>query len=932
MLKTIRQAKKEARKQAKQDRAALKQIRKERILLSKEERIKLKKLDTARRKAALAIRKADVKAMSKADARVAKKYDRAYWKRYNRARRTIISWSVVLAVILAIGIPVGILVNEFKAVAARGSDYDQNAFDATMVQARQVGLNIEAEGLVLLKNEDNLLPLAIRKVNVFGVSAYAPVLGGSGSAIGSGQGTNLLAALDSVEVEYNPALVELYQTWATEQKQNNESPISVLNILAAAYSKVEAPYTYFTEDVLSAAREYSDTAIIIISRNAGEQNDTTIEALLLTEDEQKTFELVANTFDNVIVLINTANQMELGWVNQYPSIKSVMWIGNPGQDGMLSVAQALVGQVNPSGRMADTYIYDLNSNPASVNFGDYTYNDIQDLVPVSPLASLTSFAYGKFVQYEEGIYVGYRFYETYYLGDEAGYRNAVLYPFGYGLSYTSFEWELVSFDASADQITVEVKVTNTGAMAGKDVVEVYYSAPYYPESGIEKSAVNLAAYGKTDMLEPGQSQTLTITYDTNDMASYSMVLGHYILEHGDYAVRISTDVHTPVITETYVVASNVEITNDPVTGTETTNLFDFVNGGLTYMSRSDFDGTYPTSPTGDDFNAPASVIEELTYTPSITTEGTIPTTGADNGILLADLQGLAYDDPLWEKFLDQFTVSEMANLFAKGGYGTIAIPRLGIPETAEFDGPMAISNAFGGRFSFSFPSETVTASTWNTQLANEMGRIQSIFAKIYDFQGWYAPAINIHRTASEGRNAEYYSEDPVLSGTMAAAETRGAQEGGLVVTIKHFAVNEQETNRQGLKTWTNEQAMREIYLRPFEIAVKQGGAHGVMSSYNAIGAIQTGASRALLTDLLRNEWGFQGYIVSDFTMPYVNAEADAVDYTYAGVDLMLDPFTGSLVAGNIRDQYKVDPIGMGIALRNSMHNICYMILQTNIFK
>ena len=928
MLKTIRQAKKEARAQAKQDRAALKQRRKERSLLPKEERAKLNKQDAAEMKAASAKRKAEIKAMPKADARVAKNYDRSYWKRYYRTRRALISWSVVLAVILAIGIPVGILVNEFNAVAAKGSNYDQKAYDAAMVQASEAGLQIEAEGLVLLKNENNVLPLATRKVNIFGVSAYAPVLGGSGSAIGSGQGTNLLAALDSVGVEYNPALVELYQTWATEQKQNNKSPISVINILATASSKAEAPYTYFTQDVLSAAREYSDTAIIMISRNAGEQSDTSIARLSLSEDEQKTFELVANAFDNVIVLINTANQMELGWVNQYPSIKAVVWIGNPGLNGMLSVGQALVGQVNPSGRMADTYVYDLNSNPASVNFGDYTYNNLQDLQPAT---SVTSFEYGKFVQYEEGIYVGYRFYETYYLGNEAGYRKAVLYPFGYGLSYTTFKWELVSFDASADKITTVVKVTNTGAVAGKDVVEVYYSAPYYPESGIEKSAVNLAAYAKTDMLAPGQSQTLTITYDTNDMASYSMQLGHYLLEHGDYAVRISTDVHTPVITETYTVASNIEISNDPVTGNKITNLFDFVNGGLTYMSRSDFAGTYPTAPTGNDFTAPASVIEALTAKHAITTVGMVPTTGANNGIMLADLKGLDYNDPLWNKYLDQFTVSEMANFAARGGYGTIAIPRLGIPVTSEFDGPMAIANAFSGMFSYQFPSEIVTASTWNTQLANEMGRMQSIFAKVFGFQAWYAPAMNIHRTATEGRNGEYYSEDPILSGTMAAAETRGAQDGGLVVTIKHFALNEQETNRQGVNTWANEQAMREIYLKPFEIAVKQGGAHGVMSSYNAIGPIQTGASQALITDLLSNEWGFQGYVVSDFSLPAVNPEVNQVDYLYAGVDLMLDPFLGHFTANDLMAQYKADPIGMGIALRNSAHDIGYMILQSNAF-
>ena len=908
MLKTIRQAKKEARARAKQDRAALKQRRNERRVLPKEERAKLNKQDAAEMKAATAKRKTEIKAMSKADARVAKNYDRAYWKRYNRTRRAIISWSVILAVILAIGIPVGNLIQKYNILAAQGSGYDQNAFNAEMVKAGDLGLQIEAEGLVLLKNEGNVLPLTTRKVNVFGVRAYSPVLSAPGNAVTAG--VNLYAALDSVGVEYNPALFDMYKKFIPVDEKKYSLLREVYKLITSPNATLsEVPYADFTDAVLSAARDYSDTAIYVISRVAGEQNDTSIPVLALSVDEQKTIELIANRFDNVIVLVNTANQMELGWVNQYPSVKAVMWIGRPGQNGMTSVAQALVGQVNPSGRMVDTYVYDLSSTPASENFGDYTYNDEK----------------GKFVQYEEGIYVGYRFYETYYLGDEAGYRKAVLYPFGYGLSYTTFDWELVSFDANADQITVRVKVTNIGAAAGKDVVEVYYSAPYYPESGIEKSAVNLAAYAKTDMLAPGQSQTLTITYDTNDMASYSMELGHFILEHGDYAVRISTDVHTAVITEIYTIASNIEITNDPVTGTEITNLFDFVNGDLTYMSRSDFDGTYPTSPAGADLNAPASVIDEINFKPAITTEGTVPTTGANNGIMLADLKGLAYNDPLWEKFLDQFTVNEMADLAANAGYQTIPIDRLGMPHTIHCEGPMFIDNPFGGLFAFMWPMESVIASSWNTQLAIDYGTIDGEFAKIFGFSVWYAPATNIHRTQTEGRNGEYYSEDPVLSGTMAASETIGAQAQGLVVTLKHFALNEQETNRSGLITWANEQSMREIYLRPFEIAIKDGGAHGVMSSYNKIGAIPTSASHALLTNLIRNEWGFQGYVIADFSPASGNTIGS---YIYAGNDLMMDPFSGSSGAKVIEDQYKIDPIGMGIALRNNTKHVAYMLLQT----
>jgi beta-glucosidase len=937
MLKTIRQAKKEARAQAKQDRAAFKQRRKERSLLPKEERAKLNKQDAAEMKAASAKRKAEIKAMPKADAKVAKNYDRAYWRRYNQSRRATIVWSVILIVVLVIGTPIGYILTKFSHLAAQGSGYDQNAFGAEMVKAGDLALQIEGEGLVLLKNEGNILPLTTTKVNVFGISAYSPVLSASGSAVSSGAGGNLYDALHSVNVEYNPALFAMYQNWIAGPDDGGIKSNPIYKILTTPLGTGELPYTNLTPDELSAARVYSDTAIYVISRMAGETNDISITELALTVDEQKTIELMASTFDNVIVLINTANQMELGWVNQYPSVKAVMWIGRPGQNGLVAVAQALVGQVNPSGRMADTYVYDFNSIPASVNFGDFTYNDSHGNPIINAPTPVTEYyandGYGKFVQYKEGIYIGYRFFETYYLGDEAGYRKAVLYPFGYGLSYTSFKWELVSFDANADKVTVQVKVTNTGAVAGKDVVEVYYSAPYYPESGIEKSAVNLAAYGKTDMLAPGQSQTLTITYDTNDMASYSMQLGHYILEHGDYAVRISTDVHTPVFTETYTVASNIEITNDPVSGNKITNLFDFVNGGLTYMSRSDFDGTYPTAPTGADLNAPASVIEALTAKHAITTEGTLPTTGVNNGIMLADLKGLDYNDPLWEKFLDQFTVREMADLASNAGYQTISIDRLGMPHTIHCEGPMAIDNPFGGLFAYSWPMPGVLASTWNTQLAVDYGTINGEFAKIFGFTAWYAPAINTHRTPMEGRNGEYYSEDPVLTGTTAASQTIGAQAQGLVVTLKHFALNEQETNRNALHTWANEQSMREIYLKPWEIAIKDGGAHGVMSSYNDIGAIKTGSSHALLTDLIRTEWGFQGYVIADFVIPLVAyADYPLADFIYAGNDLMMDPIFGPFIVYDILNQYKVDPIGMGTALRNNTKHVAYMLLQTAVFE
>lgn len=789
----------------------------------------------------------------------------------------------------------------------------------TMEKSKKIAEQMEDEGLVLLKNDNSLLPLADKKVSVFGIASCCLSLSGGGSGSVNGDNAiNFYEGLSNAGIEYNTEVFDIYSSWKQENTKNSTGIDAVDMLLGYILSDdiSELPIDRLDSNVMRNAQQFSDTAIFVIGRAGAELSDLTAEQMKLTADEEKLLDKLTGTFDNIIVVFNTSNTMEMGWLDNYPQIKAAIMLWLPGEVGTNSLGRVLSGEVNPSGKLVDTIAYDVSSNPTTVNFGNFSYSD-------------ALFKY--FVNYQEGIYVGYRYYETFA-------KEAVQYPFGYGLSYTDFDWETVNFSANSNEISVTVKVTNTGSVAGKDTVEVYFSAPYY-FGGIEKSSIELAGYAKTGTLNPGQSENVIVTFDTDDMASYDYQNTEaWVLESGDYQIKVGHSIRDFEDVFTYNVPTTKVIKNDDVTGTVIENLFDDANGGLTYLSRTDSAATYPTSPKN--YNAPEEVLNCDTR-PEPTTEGTAPKTGVtyeDGTIMLADVKN---DPSLWDKFLDQLTIDEMIVMIAESGYQTAGVDRLGIPRTVDNDGPASVKGDGGLLYKNSglaYPVETVLACTWNDALAQEYGKQIGLEAKDIGTNIWYAPACNIHRSPMGGRNFEYFSEDPLISGKMAAAVTKGAQSQNLVVTVKHFACNDQETNRMnnGLFTWLNEQSMRELYLEPFEIAVKEGNAKGIMSAYNRIGSTWCSASEPLLVDLLREEWGFNGYVVCD---AYVNFTGsgymDPVLAIYARNDALLTSlwyFAERLqITQSIKSAYEKDPVGLGVRMRECCKDLCEVKMFTLAF-
>ena len=867
--------------------------------------------DREQKKVAKKERKLAIKVMPKEERKLAKQHDKYFRKLETRLRRYIVNTILLSLLVYAIFAVAPFMGDINELMSGINLTTDTPEAKAALAHGEEIAEMISDEGIVLLKNNGDLLPLQNPKLNVFSFQALNFRLGGGGSG-GSDQtrSVGFYQGLANAGIQYNPELHDFYVSNIGEDGLMQERSTGVGQVLDMMMGKEfpnEPSIDYLTDDMIQQAKDYSPNALIVLASSSVEAADAELNELKLSENERALIEKVAANFDNVIIVINAGNAMELGFLEEYPSLKAVLWVGTPGSRGANSLGKILSGDVNPSGRLVDTYAYDASSNPASVNFGDYKYNNIDGM---------------SFLNYQEGIYVGYRFYETFYKDDEAGYRKAVQFPFGYGLSYTDFDWSIEQHNFDKEAISLNVKVTNIGDMAGKDVVEVYFSAPHY-DGSIEKSAIELAGYAKTSLLEPGQSETVTISFPTREMSSYDMFVEQaFVLEKGKYQIHISRDVHTPMETLSYQVENTVVYDTDEATGTRITNQFDYANGGLTYLSRSDWDSTYPDT-SNLSLDAPQSVVDNFSARPS-KTEGTVPTTGVENGIMLRDLKGVDYNDPLWDSYLDQFTVEEMKILVTNGAYKTLANDRLGLPASILLDGPAGINFFFKATTSAAYPTEVVIASTWSDGLAYVMGEAVGIEANAYGVNGWYAPGMNIHRTPQGGRNFEFFSEDPLLSGKISANMVSGAQSKHILVFMKHFVLNDQEINaRNGLMVWVNEQALREIYLRPFEITVKEGHVTGAMSSFIHIGHKWSGGNPELLENVLRNEWGFIGVVSTDAVL------GGFMDLNLAvrnGNDLMLSviPTPNERYFGKL---YKEDPVGITIATRERVHNICYSILE-----
>ena len=790
--------------------------------------------------------------------------------------------------------------------------------EESMAEAYEVNTELVSEGVTLLEN-NGALPLAGgANVNVFGWASTAPVYGGVGSGALNDQYavTDLITGLKNAGLNVNQDLVDFYEAYQAERPS--------VGMWAQDWTLPEPNVNAYTDELMASAKEFSDTALVVISRPGGENadmptdmvsvvdgtwkerdaltgnsyfngvyDDTLNEGndwdagdhyLQLSNREEEMLQMVCDNFDKVIVLINTNNAMELGFLEEY-GVDAAVYTPCPGQNGFDAVGLVLAGEVNPSGKTVDTFLYDLFNTPINNNFGQFMYDNMDEHAVVS-----TNFSTGTevtavptFVNYVEGIYVGYKFYETAAAEGLIDYDSTVVYPFGYGLSYTTFEQTMSDITVDGDTISFDVTVTNTGSVAGKNVVEVFYNPPY-TNGGIEKSTANLVAFDKTDVLEPGASQTLTISFKAEDMASYDTYgEAAYVLEAGDYIISINSDSHTVLDSRVYNVPETIVYdegrSNDL---TAPTNQFENVEGDVTYLSRADHFANYAEATA-----APASMsmseedkatfLNNANYDPNNynNADDVMPTTGAQNNIQLVEMRGLDYDDPQWDTFLDQLTVTEMSELIAMGGYQTAPINSIGKVQTYDCDGPASINNNFTQQGSIGFAGTVMMASTWNTDTVYKFGSSIGRMADDLDVSGWYAPAMNIHRSAFSGRNFEYYSEDGVLSGKLAAQAVQGAESHGVYSYIKHYALNDQETNRNTmLCTWANEQSIREIYLKPFELAVKEGGADAVMSSFNYIGTEWAGASNALCNTVLRDEWGFAGMVLTDYFGVYGYMDAD----------------------------------------------------------
>ncbi len=894
-------------------------------------------------------------------------------RKMSRAKKIWIAIGSVIAAVIVIVLVYAFVITRsgywFVSTLLPDSEEQQLAFSSAAETTQSIG----DEGFVLMQNDDDLLPLATSSddpagINVFGMRGVQLIYNAGGSSASNvdeavrledalrGEGGFVLND-DLLHLYYNyskSGTVSIDETTAPANYSSSEivdeSGEGGDNVIVDELPAEALTGTELYDDgrsMLEHAQEFSDVAMVVVGRGGGEMQDFTVAELQLSGAEAALVDDVATTFDDVILVINSANALELDFLEQYRSIKSVVWIGYPGQMGVNSLARILNGTVNPSGHLADTWLTDNLASPAARNYleqaPDGTWLADSFKYANAPEGS------GYFTQYSEGIYVGYRYFET-RNDTDAGYDYDadVMFPFGHGLSYTSFEQQLISLDENDGEISVRVGVRNSGDVAGKDVVQVYYDPPY--TGAIEKSTVNLVAYQKTNLLEPGATETYTITFPVEDMASYDYAgSAAWVLEQGDYAVSIRENAHTEIAAQTWSLGETIVYDDGRASDENTaTNLFDDALGVDDYLTREwDQSSRAFTGPQESDYTAPQEVLDAIAgFTPP--TDAELGLTSADlpaieqtlaQTLTLDDMVGVAADDPKWDEFVSQLTLDELSSLSGNGAWQINGIERLGVPRTLTPDGTTTIgSSIYSGAImgvdakGVTYPNPSVVASSWNDDIARLMGTSVGNEAQAAGFAGWYAPAMNTHRTPFNGRNFEYYSEDGLLAGKTAAGVIGGARDMGLITFMKHFAVNDREKNtRSYLFNWSNEQALREIYLKPFELAVKEGGSLGAMSSFNFIGPVWAGGNEALLTDLLRGEWGFDGVVITDASIyPF----QDVVEMAYAGGNLSLDvmvSWTGGEGQGALLKaaaQAEETQIGMTRNLVFSAKQILYAVAQT----
>ena len=865
-------------------------------------------------------------------------------------------------------------------------DTKQKAFE----NGNNVVKEICEEGMVLLKNENDALPIAKEKpkVSVFGKNSVKLVYGGSGSAApGDGERKTIFDSLTAAGIEYNKDLKSFYENNKASGSGRSANPAMEHGDSIPTLKTGETPYESYTDAIKNTYSDYGDAAIVVFSRIAGENWDLPRVAddnanrhyLELDNNERDLLRKLGEShkFERIIILMNGSNYIDLGFLEERTNptdyndfgkyVDAAIVIGSPGANGIMALGEILAGKVTPSGHTVDTVYTRYNEDPTWQNFGG-NFQKAGDAYLKASDGSKTGYF---FVEYEENIYSGYRYYETADFEAKNGryngfdYDKSVVYPFGHGLSYTTFEESIVNVTSlqtsplkATEKFEVSIKVKNTGSKySGKDVVQLYVTAPY-TQNGIEKSYKVLAGFAKTKLLEPGKDDTVKITVNPYDFASFDSRdkngnnFKGWELEKGEYLFHVAKDAHHDIATFVKNLAEDYKFEKDPVTGYEVKPLFDEVTAHMDNgqnMSRSNMKDTFPVTVTDDERKIDGAMLKSLrvktTKEPEERDESkfTMPTTNAEVTVDFKSLAGKPYDDELWDQFLDQMTFDEMLKLFNEGCYSTVDITRLGIPKTTSADGPTGMVAFLGDPSVYGccyYCSECLLAQTYNIELAAKQGNAIGNECLIGNekgdgmgYPGWYAPGVNLHRSPFSGRNTEYYSEDPFLNGKFAAQVIKSVQEKGVYANVKHYALNDQETNRSanGIATWCDEQAMRELYLKPFEFAVKEGKTHGLMTSFNRIGVEWAGGSYRLVTTILRDEWGFQGSVICDF---HTDAYMDSKQMLYSGGDLNLCSTEDCKLRTD--DRYGA-PVSKSSAkdvslLRNSAHNNLYAIANSCALK
>lgn len=858
---------------------------------------------------------------------------------WNRSRKFNfwLKWESFVVFLVALVLTLNVVVFEPMQALMNVNFAKINQVSAKAVNTgKAVTDQIANEGTVLLKNDHNYLPIKTQNINVFGWASTNPLYGGSGSGAGNtSNATDIYASLEQAGFKTNHQLLNFYHNYHEGRPE--------ISMLKQDWTLPEPSVNKYSSKLMNHAKDFSKTALVVIARSGGEGADLPTNMgklpkgmsykgnkgdfkngdtyLQLSKTERNMLSMVNKNFKNVIVLINSSNPMELGFLNQYNHIKSALLMSAPGMTGFSALGKILKGEVNPSGRTPDTYVYDLKKTPTFNNFGDFKYTNEKGT---------------SFVNYVENIYVGYKYYETKYLNNNKGYNKAVQFPFGYGLSYTKFSQRMSNLNTNfkTGKISFDVTVKNTGKRAGKDVVQAYYTAPY-KNGGIEKSATNLLDFGKTKNLKPGENQTLHFSFNQADLASWdSNNGGAYILDSGRYQIQIKNNSHNVISSRSFNLNKKVvydAANKRPSDKKAAKNEFQYAKGNVTYLSRKDNFANFNKATAAPKPQAlsqkvrdDATIVSNKSYGTAPKAVGKMPSQKQNNGIELSDLRGKSYDDPMWNKLLDQMSAKDMGKVITYGGYQTFRIPSVKKVETYDFDGPSGLSSTFVKMNTTMFPGAEMIASTWNKDLAHKRGKTVGEQGKQAGVFGWYGPAMNIHRSAFGGRDFEYYSEDPTLSGNMAANEIAGAKSEGVYSYMKHFAMNNQETNRiAGLMEWDTEQSIRETYLKSFEMATKKGGARAAMTAFNFIGNRWCGANKELLQNVMRGEWGFRGFAETDYFVAKGVMNADAAIAN--GNDLMLST-TG--VGANV--QYQNNPTQVRY-MRKAAHNIMYTVVNSDAY-